>query len=217
MLCSQTIKSPYSDTLKTNIVNIFFADSLFVFTSSNFTFLDYNDCNNCPLRAHIMTFVFSKCFPDIKTGKVWLFADSKLSSRRDYYKTHRKEFLKGINSCPQWGFHVAPVLIFDNDTIVIDPSTQNNPVPLQKWINDISLNTLSYIILKDPKFYSYPEDEFDLYEDQLNKWKNKHEFSSLEGEINFMAQKLTHAYHNIFDPVRFYYYKKVISKLISMK
>jgi hypothetical protein len=164
-----------------------------------------------------MTFIISKTYPEVKTAKAWLFADCKRSSRKEFYMTHKKEFLSGINGCPQWGFHVAPVLIFAKDTIVIDPSTQKNAVTLSKWVADISANTQSFLIIKSNSYYSYPEDEFDLFDDSEPLWKKRHVFSSLENEIDFLAEKLTKAYHTIFDPVKFYNYKNTISKLISLK
>ncbi|HEY3251797.1 MAG TPA: protein-glutamine glutaminase family protein [Ignavibacteria bacterium] len=186
---------------------------MFNLANSKLTFLDFDDCNNCPLRAHIMTFLFSKEYPELKMGKVWLFADSKLSSRRDHYKTHRKEYLSYKSMCPLWGFHVAPVLIFENDTLVIDPSTQSSPAKLSAWAGNISPRTASYVILKKNEYYSYPEDAYDLYDDNKVTWSVSKKFSLLGDEIDFLAQKLTMAYSKFFDPIKFYYYK---SKLLSL-
>lgn len=219
LICSflrgQLTMSPFSDTIFINEINPFLADSLFSLSIAQLAFLDYNDCNNCALRAHVMSFVFLKQFPGIKTAKVWLFADSKLSSRRDYYKTHEKRFLKGNIECPQWGFHVAPVLLLENDTIVIDPSTQKNPVKINKWIKDISINVSSFIVFKKSVYYSYPEDEHNLFDNTRQEWNLKYNFSSLQNEVNFLAHKLTLAYHLVFDPLKFNYFKNMISKSIT--
>ena len=214
LLCQLT-HSGFSDTIGSNPGNIALADSLYNFTAAKLSFLDYNDCNNCPLRAHVMTFVFAKTFPELKIGKVWLIADSKLASRRDYYKTHKREFLNGMEQCPQWGFHVAPVVIFGYDTLVIDPSTQSAPVNLNKWAGTITTNTASFLIIKDEDYYSYPEDGNDNFNDIQQTWEMKYVFISNDGEINFLADKLTKAYHKIFDPVKFNYYKNKLSAIIA--
>ena len=221
ILCSgalfcQVTQSGFSDTIGSNTADISLADSLFSFASKNLTFLDYNDCNNCPLRAHVMAFVFSKVFPEVTLGKVWLIADSKLASRRDYYKTHTRDYLSGIQQCPQWGFHVAPVVIFGNDTLVIDPSTQSSPAKLTKWVNNITANTSSFLIIKDDKYYSYPEDGNDNFDDKQKTWEIKFVFISPESEINFLAERLTKAYNKIFDPVKFNYFKNRVSALINL-
>lgn len=211
---SQHVLSFNSDTIGANTTDKSLADSLYNYAVSKLNFLDYNDCNNCALRAHLLTFLFSQRYPDLKTGKVWIFADSKLSSKRDYYKTHTKEYLSYKNMCPLWGFHVAPVLIFGNDTIVIDPSTQTKPGKLSDWASNISTQTSSYVIVKKNDFYSYPEDSYDLF-DESREWEIKQNSGSVEKEIEFLSQKLTLAYHNFYDAVRFNYYKKKLSVLMN--
>jgi hypothetical protein len=215
IIFSQANMSPFSDSIASSRVNPEFTDSLFSIAASQITFLEFEDCNNCALRAHVIIFILSNRFPELNFGKVWMFADSKLSSRKDYYKTHRKEYLAGYGICPLWGFHVAPAVILDDDTIIIDPSTQKKSVPLSKWVSDISPNTASYIILKDSKYYMYPEDEFDLFNDKLPSWEQDYEFKSTSDELNFIALKLTNAYQSFYDPHKYNYYKYAISKLIT--
>jgi hypothetical protein len=212
-LYSQVTYSPFSDTLARGNADI--SSALFGTASENITFLDYNDCNNCPLRAHVMAFIFSKLYPGTETGKAWIIADSKLSSKRGYYKTHKREFLNGAEQCPQWGFHVAPVIITGNDTIVIDPSTQSSPAPLSRWAADISGSAPAYLIIRERGYYSFPEDGNDMFNDTLKTWENKYIFLSPEAEINFLAERLTKAYHKIFDPVKFGYYKNRISGILN--
>lgn len=132
--------------------------------------------------------------------------------------THPKEYLSGINDCPHWGFHVAPVLLIGEDTNVIDPSTQNNAVKLDQWIKKISKNINSYVVFKKSIYYSYPENEYNLFDDKEEDWDLKYDIASIDNEISFIAQKLTIAYHNnIFDPIRYFNYKSILSKIISYK
>ena len=216
LIYCQGLFSPYSDTLEANSADIKTADSLFNLANSKLNFLEYNDCNNCTLRAHVLTFLFSKLYPDLKIAKAWIFADSKLESRKDYYKTHIKGYLSYKNMCPLWGFHVAPAIIFETDTLVIDPSTQNSPAKLSDWVKNLSSAASAYIILKENKYYSYPEKgDDDLFNDNTADWE-ENKFGSTEDEINFMARKLTTAYHSFFDPIRFNYYKKRLYTLANL-
>src|SRR4030095_4039003 len=208
----QTTFSRYSDKLEKNTSGIGYTDSAFAF-AKGLTFIEYDDCNNCALRAQIMNFVISNRYPGIKTGKVWLFAGSKLSSKKDYYKTHQKKFLSYKGMCPSWGFHVAPVMIFENDTLVIDPSTQNGPVKISDWIKNISSSTESFVIIKHSIYYSFPQDENRLFINEA-KWKEKN-FAGRQHEIDFYSEKLTLAYHHFLDPLKFNFYKNKISALVE--
>ena len=209
---SQTEYSIYSDTVAVNEPVPGVTDSLFSLARWELTFLDYNDCSNCPLRAHVMTYAFSRRRPDVKTGKVWLFGDSKRSSKRDIYKTRKPEYLSYKNICSNWVFHVAPVIISGSDTVVIDPSTQSRPVMLKEWVRTISDSSLSFLIVKDSRYYSYPKDEYDFFNDILPVWSNIYSF---ENEIDALARRLTIAYNMIFDPVKFQFYKYRLLLLIQ--
>jgi len=209
---SQTEYSVYSDIIAVNESVPGVSDSLFSIARWELTFLDYNDCSNCPLRAHVLTYVFSRRRPEIKTGKVWLFGDSKRSSKRDIYKSRKPEYLSYKNICSNWVFHVAPVIIFGSDTIVIDPSTQSAPIMLKDWVKTISDSSLSFLIVKESKYYSYPKDEYDFFNDILPEWSNTYSF---ENEVDALARKLTIAYNMIFDPVKFQFYKYKLSLLIQ--
>jgi len=209
---SQTEYSAYSDTIGVNGQAPGVSDSLFSMARGELTFLDFNDCSNCPLRAHVMTFIFSRRNPEIKTGKVWLFCDSKRSSKRDIYKTRKPQYLSYKNICSNWLFHVAPVIIFGSDTVVIDPSTQSSPVMLKEWVKTISDSSLSFLIVKNDKYYSYPKDEYDFFNDILPRWVNTYSF---ENEIDAIARKLTIAYNPIFDPVKFQFYRYKLNSIIQ--
>lgn len=204
MIYSQTEYSVFSDTISINEKSPGLSDSLFNFAQRELTFIEYNDCSNCPLRAHIMTYIFSRKFPAIKTGKVWLFGDSKRSSKRDIYKTRSPQYLSYKNTCSNWVFHVAPVIILGSDTIVIDPSTQTAPVMLKDWLKTISDSSLSFLIVKQNRYYSYPKDEYDFFNDLTPQWANTYSF---ENEADALARKLVIAYNTFFDPVKFQYYR----------
>lgn len=208
---SQTEYSIYSDTIGVNEPAPGISDSLFQIARWELTFIDYNDCSNCPLRAHVMTYVFSRRWPQIKTGKVWIFGDSKRSSKRDIYKTRKSEYLNYKNLCSNWVFHVAPVIIFGSDTVVIDPSTQVEPVLLKDWVRTISDSTISFLVIKNSRYYSYPKDEYDFFNDLQPYWTNVYSF---ENETDALARKLVIAYSPIFDKVKFNYYKYKLSSVV---
>jgi glutaminase-like protein len=209
---SQAEYSIFSDTVGVNDPSPGIGDSLFTLAINELTFMDFEDCGNCPLRAHVMTFIYSRRFPDVKTGKVWLFSDSKRSSKRDIYKTRKFEYLSYKNLCSNWVFHVAPIIIMGTDTIVIDPSTQSRPAMLRDWVRTISDSSLSFLIIKNSKYYTYPKDDYDFFSDNLPLWPENYTF---ENELDALARKLTIAYNPHFDPAKFQFYRYKLFSIIQ--
>lgn len=209
---SQTEYSIFSDTIGVNDPSPGIGDSLFSLAKNELTFMDFNDCSNCPLRAHVMTYIFSRRYPNIITGKVWLFGDSKRSSKRDIYKTRKPEYLSYKNICSNWVFHVAPIIILGSDTLVIDPSTQTKPVVLRDWVRTISDSSLSFLIVKSSKYYTYPKDDYDFFTDNIPAWKENYTF---ENELDALARKLTIAYNPMFDPAKFQFYRYKLFSIIQ--
>lgn len=168
--------SPYSDTIAISTVGAGAADSIFNFISGELDFIDFDDCNNCDSRAHIITAITEKKF-NITLAKVWLFADFKRSSQTEKYRLKPHIYLSDKDDCTRWGFHVAPVIIIMRggipDTMVIDPSTADGTVNIRRWALNIiqsSKGGKGFLIIKDAKYYTYPDDENGKFEDEKNIW-----------------------------------------------
>ena len=78
--------SPYSDTIQANHLNKNIGELLFKYVKEHIDFIQYDDLNNCDIRSHLICMVLEKKFYNLKTGKVWLFADSKRASKKNLYK-----------------------------------------------------------------------------------------------------------------------------------
>lgn len=173
---SVIVSSPYSDTIPLNNITRAQTDSVFNYIASLEHIIDFSDCNICKSRAHIITRAIEKKYEGITTGKAWLFAASKLSSKREYYRTHREVWLQHKNICEKWGYHVAPVIITASDTFVIDPATQNTPVKLRDWASAlVPSDGEALLVIKQNIYYIFPDDNYDLFEDKKAVWYDEDE------------------------------------------
>jgi hypothetical protein len=166
--------SKYSDKASINTINKELNDSIFNFVKNELIFIDFEDCNNCDSRAHLISALIEKKF-NVKVSKVWLFADYKRASQAEKYKYRPDNYLTYGEDCNKWGYHVAPILVikYDNmtDTIVVDPSTQDAPVSLKKWaLNLIKPNEKGYLVIKNKIYYSFPDDVTGKFEDNKELW-----------------------------------------------
>jgi hypothetical protein len=84
---------------------------------------------------------------------------------------------------------------------------------LKDWVKTISDSSISFLIVKNSKYYSYPKDEYDFFNDSLPYWTNTYSF---ENELDALARKLTIAYNPIFDPLKFQFYKYKLSSKGSL-
>lgn len=171
------VYSPYSDSIKISIAEISLIDSAFNYINNELGFIDFDDCNNCNSRAHLIAAILERKFPALNTAKVWLFADFKRASQESKYKYKKYVYLSAGAECSTWGYHVAPVVLIkyknSADTMVFDPSTQNKPVSLQKWALDLTLqNEKTYLILKNKKYYTFPDNPNKKFEDMKIKWSD---------------------------------------------
>lgn len=174
--CAQTIEhSPFSDSVEVSISEKSTIDSAFDFISNELGFMDYDDCNNCTSRAHLISAILEKQYPGLKLAKVWLFADFKRASKEEIYRLKKNSYLASSGECDSWGYHVAPAAIILNkgksDTIVLDPSTQKKPVNLRKWISNLlSGENTALLIIKNKKYYLFPDNESKKFEDLKSEW-----------------------------------------------
>src|SRR5207244_2918567 len=142
------------------------------------SFLDFNDCNNCNSRAHIMAAAICKKFPNISVAKLWLFSDGKRVSQKDNYDEKTKYMLSFKNKCLDWGYHVAAIIIIEHpkgrDTVVIDPTTQPRPVSISQWaLNLIPQKGKGFLIIKDKRYFTFPKDGDNNFEDLKSEWTDE--------------------------------------------
>lgn len=207
--------SQLSDTIPQSSLSSSQADSIFNFIESNKHLIDLDDCNICKSRAHIISRVIEKYFPSVIPAKVWLIADCKRSSKTEYYKYKPAVLLQSRGKCTNWAYHVAPVIITANDTIVIDPSTQTRPVSLSKWAGDIIPNNgAGFLIIKDKRYYIYPQNKDDLMLDTISSWNNENKNLTDDKYLRSVDETLQ-AKHRLFEPWRFNYYISELMKLLE--
>ena len=167
--------SSYSDSVEVSNAGKSLVDSAFDYINDELDFIDFSDCNNCNSRAHLVTAILESRYPELNTAKVWLFADFKRASQEEKYIYKRYVFLSAGGECNSWGYHVAPVVLIKNkssfDTLILDPSTQNKPVSLHKWAIDLtSQEGKTYLIIKDKRYYTYPDNSNKKFEDMKTEW-----------------------------------------------
>jgi hypothetical protein len=172
---TQTLEySSFSDSIDISSAGKSLIDSAFSYISSELGFIDFDDCNNCSSRAHLITAILENQFFGLKTSKVWLFADFKRSSQEGKYGLKSKSYLV-CGECDNWGYHVAPLVIIRSgdrvDSIVLDPSTQNKPIVLRKWaLNLVPRDGKAFLIIKNKKYYAYPDNDSRKFEDLMEEW-----------------------------------------------
>ena len=211
----RTEYSPYSDTIPQSSLSTSQADSIFNFIISNNHLIDLNDCNICKSRAHIITRIIEKYFPNVTPAKVWLIADCMRISTKEYYKYKPATLLHSPGKCTNWAYHVAPVIITATDTIIIDPSTQSGPVSLNKWAGDIIPNNgAGYLIIKDKQYYIYPQNKNDLMLDTLPNWNSENKNMTDAKYLRSIDETLQ-AKHRLYEPWKFNYYISELMKLLE--
>ena len=107
----EIIHSKLSDTIESSNVSKEYIDSAFAYCRTEDEIIDYDDCNICKSRAHILARAINKNFPLAVTAKVWLFADCKRSSMAAYYKYKQNVYLELEGKCSKWSYHVAQVIV----------------------------------------------------------------------------------------------------------
>ena len=211
----RTELSPYSDTIPQSSLSTSQADSIFSFIVSNKHLIDLDDCNICKSRAHIISRIIEKYFPSVFPAKVWLIADCIRSSKTEYYKYKPAVLLQLPGKCTNWAYHVAPVIITANDTIVIDPSTQIKPVSLSKWAGDIiPTNGAGFLIIKDKRYYIYPKNKDDKFLDSLQNWNDDNKYATDNKYLRSVDETLK-AKHRLYESWKFNYYISELLKLLE--
>jgi len=167
--------SPNSDSIELSNADKSLVDSAFDYINNELDFIDFNDCNNCDSRAHLIAAILESRYPELNTAKVWLFADFKRASQEENYKYKKYAYLSAGEECSSWSYHVAPVVLIKNknsvDTLVLDPSTQSNPVSLQSWSLDLTpQEEKTFLIIKDKKYYKFPDNSAKKFEDMKSEW-----------------------------------------------
>ncbi len=210
--------SVLSDTLahtlgKANISNSY-VDSVYRFIESQSHILDFEDCNTCKSRAHIMARVIQKNFPDAVVGKIWLVADCRLLSKFDEYKYKPHVLLEHKKFCRNWVYHVAPVIVTATDTFVIDPATQKAPVIIRSWASMLIPNGGSaLVVVKHPEYYIYPEIQ-EMFEDELLNWNSSGQ-NILDVDYSRSIDEMTRAKLGLVEPWKLKNLKEDLEKLVK--
>lgn len=205
--------SIHSDSIPANNISTGKIDSVFAFIYSHKWLIDFEDCNICKSRAHIISRMIEKNYPEINVSKAWVIADCKRNSTKDIYRYKPEIFLGYSGKCSNWSYHVAPVIITETDTFVIDPATQTEAVKFNKWAGDIiPLNGKGFLIIKDNRFYIYPESTNDYFVDNLHHW-DENDRSLTDDKYLRSVDETLKAKHGFYEPWKFNYY---ISKLMEL-
>lgn len=205
--------SIHSDTAAVNKVTIEQIDSVYKFIYSHSWLIDFDDCNICKSRAHIISRLIEKFYPEITVSKLWVIADCKRESLKDAYRYKPEVYLGFKGKCSSWSYHVAPVIITETDTFIIDPATQTKPVKIGKWIDDIiPKNGKGFLVIKDNRFYIYPENTNDYFIDNLHRW-DENDRSITDDKYLRSIDETLKAKHGLYEPWKFNYY---VSKLMEL-
>jgi hypothetical protein len=190
--------SSYSDTLASGNLT-FKIDSVYSLIEATKGVIEFEDCNVCKSRAHVTARVIERSFPGVTVGKVWLFADSKRKSQYEIYRYKPLVYLENKSICRSWGYHVAPVIFTASDTFVIDPATQTNAVNIRKWaMNLIPSGSKGFIVVKDKRYFIYPDDEKNLFEDEKYVWTDTE--SLLDDEYSRSIDEVVRASLGLVEP-----------------
>ena len=175
--------------------------------------IDFDDCNICKSRAHIISRIIEKNFPEVTVSKAWLIADCKRYSQKEAYRYKQEVFLSSPGKCSSWSYHVTPIIITETDTFVIDPATQVKAVKFDKWLGDIiPQNGKGFIVIKDKRFYIYPETGNNYILDNQAVW-DKNDPSITDDKYLRSVDEALQAKNGFYEPWRFKYY---VSKLMEM-
>jgi len=212
--------SRFSDQVPHSNINVTLSDSIYNYVESTLTFIDFDDCNNCDARAHLISAIIEKRFAGVKVAKVWMFANYKRTSMSEKYRFKENIYLSYDGECERWGYHVAPMIIFFHslgiDSIVIDPSTQDSPVPLSKWTASLLPRDEGvYLIVKDRKYFSFPDDENKRFEDMKEVWTDNVDKPLMDEDCSISIENIFSARNIIWDPWTYRHYINAIRNLLN--
>jgi hypothetical protein len=196
--------SSYSDSLDISIAERSAVDSAFYFISNELEFIDFDNCDECASRAHLIAAILENRYPSLKLAKVWLFADFKRASMEEKYKFKKNSYLVLNEACSRWGYHVAPAVIIENkggtDTIVLDPSTQKKAVLLNNWAYKLIPDDGSALItLKEKKYYSFPENKNNKFNDNAEIWSDDNK-SLYDDDFKTSLKKVLFSKQGVMEP-----------------
>jgi hypothetical protein len=196
--------SSYSDILEISSAEKSTVDSAFYFISNELEFIDFDNCDKCASRAHLIAAILENRYPSLKFAKAWLFADFKRASMEKKYKLKKNSYLVLNEECSRWGYHVAPAVIIENngmaDTIVLDPSTQKKAVQLSKWAYKLIPDDGSaFITLKEKKYYSFPENKNNKFNDSAEIWADDNK-SLYDDDFKTSLKKILFSNMRVMEP-----------------
>ncbi len=191
------------------------ADSVFSYVRSLDDIVDFEDCNICKSRAHILSRAIEKKFPGVTIGKLWIVAECRMSSHKEEYRVKEHIMLSSNERCNKWVYHVAPVIITTGDTLVIDPATQNTPSAVNEWTYELLRpGGEAVIILKDVKYYIFPDDADDNFEDTKLDWNDSDEPVTDE-DYSRAIDEVTRAKLGLIEPWKMQEHVKKLKELVK--
>lgn len=209
------IYSALSDTVPISTLSSGYIDSAFTYCAQKDDIIDYDNCNICKSRAHILARAIEKNFPDALTAKVWLFADCKRSSMAAEYKYKQNVYLELNGRCSNWSYHVAPIVITGGDTFVIDPATQSSAVKLNVWAqNIIPKGGKGLIVIKSKEYFIYPEDGNNLFDDEKINWLDS-EKNTTDDAFARSIDEMTRARLGLIEPWRMKYHVEKLKEMVK--
>lgn len=203
-----------SDTIEQSAVSKEFIDSVFNFISGKNDLIDFDDCNICKSRTHIITGIIENKFPGVTTGKAWLIADCKRKSKAPEYRYRENIYLEHTGRCKSWGYHVAPVIITPGDTFVIDPASQNGAANIKDWADRlIPEKGNAYLVIKNSRYFIFPDNMEDLFEDEKLNWLDDDELTTDE-HYSRSIDEVVRAHMGLLEPWMMRYHAKKLKELI---
>ena len=132
---------------------------------------------------------------------------------KDIYRYKPEIFLSFPGKCSNWSYHVASVIITASDTFVIDPATQKGAVKIKNWADDIiPENGKGFLIIKDDRYYIYPESSNDYFIDTIHYW-DVNDLTITDDKFLRSVDETLMAKHRFYEPWKFNYY---VSKLMEL-
>jgi hypothetical protein len=209
------IYSKLSDTIPQSIISHGYLDSVFTFCTQRDDVIDYDDCNICKSRAHILARAIEKNFPDAFTSKVWLFADCKRSSKAAEYKYKPQVYLEFEGKCSSWSYHVAPIVISAGDTFVIDPATQSSIVKLSNWaMQIIPAGGKGLMVVKNKEYFIYPEDGSNFFDDEKSNWMDSEKITT-DPAFARSIDEMTIARLGLIEPWQMKYHAEKLKEMVE--
>jgi len=108
--------------------------------------IEYRYINgSCEDRAHFISLILKK--EGVKSGKVWVFAPAKYTLMSDDLFNIQDPY--EINEKVEWGYHVAPILLIESDSFIVDLSfKEDDYIKKNEWLSKLNSKQSIYFYSK---------------------------------------------------------------------